>query len=147
MQNHFNISLFRISCLILQIIPKHLQDIKDQRNCQNCFLLFNILRFNLFKNYIMQFLNLSGFLRVSVQTETDSGSAEESQVIYRTQRCRRAALELNTEAFMKICIPSNEVWNKFGWRGKGVSQIISQIVDNGVPTSTIPKKNNLCKKF
>ena len=93
---------------------------------------------------ITSFINL---LKLSFQTQTESGTGEESQVNYRTLRCRRAALELNTEAFMKICIPHNEVWNKLGWRGKGVSQIISQIVDNGVPTSTIPKKNNLCKKF
>ena len=86
-------------------------------------------------------------IKFSFQTKTDWRFADESQVSYRLVRCRRAALELNTEAFMKICIPHNEVWNKFGWRGKGVSQIISQIVDNGVPTSTIPKKNNLCKKF
>ena len=86
-------------------------------------------------------------MKLSFQTETNSRFADESQVGYRIVKSRRAALELNTEAFMKICIPHNEVWNKFGWRGKGVSQIISQIVDNGVPTSTIPKKNNLCKKF
>ena len=86
-------------------------------------------------------------IKLSFQTERDESCADRSQVGYRIVRCRRAALELNTEAFMKICIPHNEVWNKFGWRGKGVSQIISQIVDNGVPTSTIPKKNNLCKKF
>ena len=81
----------------------------------------------------------------------DSRFADQRQVGYRIVRCRRAALELNTEAFMKICIPHNEVWNKFGWRGKGVSQIISQIVDNPplhtILTPTISKKNNQVKKL
>ena len=62
-------------------------------------------------------------------------------------RSRKAALEVNTEAFLKICIPHSEVWNRFGWSGKTVSQIVSQIVDNGIPTYPIPKKNDQMKKF
>ena len=59
-------------------------------------------------------------------------------------------VELNepfSEAFLKICIPHNELWDKFGWRGKNVSQIVSQIVDVGIPTSTMSKKNNQFRKF
>ena len=59
-------------------------------------------------------------------------------------------VELNgpfPEAFLKICIPHNELWDKFGWRGKNVCQIVSQIVDVGIPTSTMSKKNNQLRKF
>ena len=79
--------------------------------------------------------------------QSDSRMCGNSQARYRSVRARRAALELNTAAFLNICIPHSEVWNNFGWRGKNVSQIISQIVDNGIPpTSNISKKNNQLKK-
>ena len=78
--------------------------------------------------------------------QRDSSMRGSSQARYRSVRGRRVALELNTEAFLNICIPHTEVWNKLGWRGKNVSQIISQIVDNGIPTtSNISKKNNQLK--
>ena len=55
------------------------------------------------------------------------------QLDYRRQRSRLAALELNTEALLKICIPSQAVWDRLGWRGQQVTDIITQIVDRGLP--------------
>ena len=55
------------------------------------------------------------------------------QLDYRRQRSRLAALELNTEALLKICIPSQDVWDRLGWRGQQVTDIITQIVDRGLP--------------
>ena len=55
------------------------------------------------------------------------------QLGYRRQRSRLAALELNTEALLKICIPSQVVWDRLGWRGQRVTNIITQIVDQGLP--------------
>ena len=55
------------------------------------------------------------------------------QLDYRRQRSRLAALELNTEALLKICIPSQTVWDRLGWRGQQVTDIITQIVDRGLP--------------
>ena len=48
-------------------------------------------------------------------------------------KSKRAALEINTEEFVLICIPHESVWNSLGWRGKKISYIISQIVDHGLP--------------
>merc|ERR1712045_415241 len=83
----------------------------------------------------------------SEKSKTEESFAEDRPDRCRVVKSRKAALELNTEAFLKICIPHNDMWNKFGWRGKNVSQIVSQIVDNGIPTYPIPKKNNQLKKF
>ena len=75
---------------------------------------------------------------------------------------RLAALELNTEAFLRICTPDpvsfynswwsiidycphfsslreraddlkKVIWEKFGWVGKDVHAIISQIAESGLP--------------
>ena len=53
---------------------------------------------------------------------------------YRFIKSRLIALEMNTEAFLKICTPDQEIWRKFGWRGKKVIEIITQIIENGLPT-------------
>ena len=53
---------------------------------------------------------------------------------FRLLKSRIIALEMNTEAFLKICTPDEEIWEKFGWSGKKVIEIITQIVDRGLPT-------------
>ena len=40
---------------------------------------------------------------------------------------------MNTEAFLKICTPDQKIWERFGWKGKKVGEIISQIVERGLP--------------
>jgi len=57
----------------------------------------------------------------------------ELQRKYRFLKSRIIALEMNTEAFLKICTPDEEIWEKFGWRGKKVTEIITKIVDTGLP--------------
>jgi hypothetical protein len=41
---------------------------------------------------------------------------------------------MNIEAFLKICTPDQEIWEKFGWKGKKVAEIITQVVEMGLPT-------------
>ena len=48
-------------------------------------------------------------------------------------KSKLAALEFNTEAFLKICIPHHNVWDSLGWTDKKVTDIVSQIVDHGLP--------------
>jgi len=56
-----------------------------------------------------------------------------SQQEARMLKSRLAALELNTEAFLRICTPDPVIWEKFGWVGKDVHAIISQIAESGLP--------------
>jgi len=56
-----------------------------------------------------------------------------SQQEARMLKSRMAALELNTEAFLRICTPDQVIWEKFGWVGKDVHAIISQIAESGLP--------------
>jgi len=60
-------------------------------------------------------------------------ASNDDQLRFRKMKSKRAALEINTEEFVKICIPHENVWNSLGWRGKKISYIISQIVDHGLP--------------
>ena len=53
---------------------------------------------------------------------------------FRFLKSRIIALEMNTEVFLKICTPDAEIWEKFGWSGKKVTEIITQIVEMGLPT-------------
>jgi len=62
-----------------------------------------------------------------------SEQLEEDQLKWRKVKSKLAALELNTEALLKICIPHENVWDSLGWRDKRVIDIISQIVDYGLP--------------
>ena len=57
----------------------------------------------------------------------------DEQVQWRFLRARLAALEKNTEAFLKICTPDTDVWDRFGWRGKHVHDIIEKILEDGQP--------------
>ena len=52
---------------------------------------------------------------------------------FRLLKSRIIAIEMNTEAFLKICTPDQKIWEKFGWKGKKVGDIISQIVERGLP--------------
>ena len=62
--------------------------------------------------------------------ENETGSRQRN---FRLLKARQVALEMNTEAFLKICTPDSNVWEKFGWKGKKVGEIITQIVDVGFP--------------
>ena len=61
------------------------------------------------------------------------GQHQSEQLNYRRQRSRLAALEINTETFLKICIPNDMIWERLGWRGKKVIEIVSQIVNQDLP--------------
>ena len=58
----------------------------------------------------------------------------DAQVQYRLLKSRLIALEMNTEAFLRICTPDEEMWEKFGWKGKTVTEIITDIVEIGLPS-------------
>ena len=70
------------------------------------------------------------FKHIYLKVEEDPGDQRK----FRFLKSRLIALEMNTEAFLRICTPDQEVWGKFGWRGKKVIEIITQIVENGLPT-------------
>ena len=67
---------------------------------------------------------------------------QEVQLKYRFLKSRLIALEINTEAFLKICTPDQRIWEKIGWRGKNIRELVTQIVEN-CPQS-IGIKANLC---
>eukprot|EP00092_Neocalanus_flemingeri_P020674 GFUD01022404.1.p1 GENE.GFUD01022404.1~~GFUD01022404.1.p1 ORF type:complete len:488 (-),score=106.01 GFUD01022404.1:146-1486(-) len=56
----------------------------------------------------------------------------EVQRNFRLMKSRLIAIEMNTEAFLKICTPDQEIWEKFGWRDKTVLEIITEIADKFV---------------
>jgi len=67
--------------------------------------------------------------RCNFQVSPPLASQQEARML----KSRMAALELNTEAFLRICTPDQVIWEKFGWVGKDVHAIISQIAESGLP--------------